>query len=670
MQKKVFKEIKNILLKTQQTLEEKTLVSNIFLENLIQQLKKFKDADIILTIKKIGFFRPSVYQYKVQNLKKLINFTLNNNNLYEYNQYLKNILYLCEISKDIKYIYKRILDYIYINPNLVKTFFAYADDFFYTYEYSPNSKYEIKLEAISYLIMLCRKNTNTSEKDLFAICNIPDSELNSIIELASNIIYFKKMEIKVDFFDYNINKIDKKKFSIVNNDFEKSLTFSYTKFELKKLSIYIDFTNSDNKFPVLNEITETFSDALTKLKSYEIRNNPFTRVCPKFKTIPQLINLINNDSVFLEEVTQLYLIFNDNFLSHEELDHKLIGDFSALDFIKLQRFFLLMSKFYRKIIAAEKIKNKKFTQRSSIIPVFRKQDFEKLTNNFFLKKNTFFNLITQFISEDFYQINDFYDIQYSPALNFGNKIIISPTILSHSNIIRSALWKSDINLSIKNKTDKMIETIKEKLLEANFSVFTDIKFGKYDIDIIAKYNNEIFIFECKNSYHPTNEYELRNTFEHLRKAEKQLNNLKYKLQDISTRKNLANNLNTSFYKCNFNFAIISSNRLLNGFKMKNFTCLYAQELINCISDGSIRVDNNEFRFWKNETFSINDLKDFINGKLLINYNSLAHEKTINIHFKDYIIQEKTFAYSVNEIKKFVEENYPIISHNNLATTET
>lgn len=145
MQKKVFKEIKDILLKTQQTLEEETLVSDMFLENFIQQLKKFKNADIILTIKKIGFFRPSVFQYKILNLKKLVNFILNNNNLDEYSQYFKNILFLCEISKDIKYIYKKILNYIYINPNLVKTLFAYADDFFYTYEYNPNSKYEIKL---------------------------------------------------------------------------------------------------------------------------------------------------------------------------------------------------------------------------------------------------------------------------------------------------------------------------------------------------------------------------------------------------------------------------------------------------------------------------------------------------------------------------------------------
>ena len=94
-----------------------------------------------------------------------------------------------------------------------------------------------------------------------------------------------------------------------------------------------------------------------------------------------------------------------------------------------------------------------------------------------------------------------------------------------------------------------------------------------------------------------------------------------------------------------------------------------QELINCISDGSIRMDKNEFRFWKNEIFSIGDLKDFINGKLLINYDSLAQEKNINIHFKDCSIQEKTFVYSLNEIKKFVEENYPIIFHNNPTTTE-
>ncbi|WP_212793942.1 hypothetical protein, partial [Acinetobacter baumannii] len=92
-----------------------------------------------------------------------------------------------------------------------------------------------------------------------------------------------------------------------------------------------------------------------------------------------------------------------------------------------------------------------------------------------------------------------------------------------------------------------------------FTVFTEVKFGKYDIDILAKLDNEVFIFECKNSYHPANEYELRNSFEHLVKAEKQLENLEKMLKDPTTRKNLAKKLQISLYKCNFNFSIVSSN---------------------------------------------------------------------------------------------------------------
>ena len=81
----------------------------------------------------------------------------------------------------------------------------------------------------------------------------------------------------------------------------------------------------------------------------------------------------------------------------------------------------------------------------------------------------------------------------------------------------------------------MIETIENELKSVGFTVFTEVKFGKYDIDILAKLDNEVFILSVK-LVPPANEYELRNSFEHLVKAEKQLENLEKCLKTLRQEK--------------------------------------------------------------------------------------------------------------------------------------
>ncbi len=147
------------------------------------------------------------------------------------------------------------------------------------------------------------------------------------------------MEIKVDFFHYKINKENKKTYSIDNIDFEKSITFSYLKYDLKRTTVFNDFLNIKNNRPTLNEVLDQVCDTLINLKSYEIRNEPFIRLCPKFSLNPIFLDLLNTDSIFLEEISQLYLIFNENFLNQNDLEQKIVDDFTVLDFLKLQRFF-------------------------------------------------------------------------------------------------------------------------------------------------------------------------------------------------------------------------------------------------------------------------------------------------------------------------------------------
>ncbi|HFF4470374.1 TPA: hypothetical protein ACGCZH_003936, partial [Acinetobacter baumannii] len=159
MQKKTYKKIKDILLSMQATIKDETHNTSIFLEEFYFKTKIFNTDDVVSSIKKMGFLRPSTYDYETKNLRKIIKTLLDDEKFTTHNSYLSSMLHLCEISKDIKYINKLVNDYIYLQPSLVKTLTAYADNFFYEYKF--NSAYEIKLEAFSHLIILCRNIKST-----------------------------------------------------------------------------------------------------------------------------------------------------------------------------------------------------------------------------------------------------------------------------------------------------------------------------------------------------------------------------------------------------------------------------------------------------------------------------------------------------------------------------
>ncbi|WP_151808606.1 hypothetical protein [Acinetobacter soli] len=411
---------------------------------------------------------------------------------------------------------------------------------------------------------------------------------------------------------------------------------------------------------------ETLKETISKILNennidlfVELKDKPFLRICPKLVLHPDLVEFFSNNFIYLEEESSLNFFFKDNFISDNYFDIKIYKNFTIMDIIKLQRLFFFISKIYRNYtIKYKKHHKNEYILLSSIIPLINKEDLILLLNKTLNDKNKdFIDLIQNTISTEFYNLNYFFDIQYNPILFLGNEFLISPTILSKSNLIRSILLKIKNNLSITPNGDRMIKILEKKFKDLGFSIATEVKFGIYEIDIIAKKGNEVFIFECKNSYHPVNEFELRNTYSHVKKASKQLNNLEEIIKDVSKRKILADKIGFSLYKSNFNFAIILSNRMFNGYICNNYRCINSYILKNLLNEGIITLNSDKYSLWKSLTFHESDLVDFINGKFISDYESLAHENFRNLDIQDVTISCQRFGFKIEEIAKYIHKNY-------------
>lgn len=640
-------------------LQSTKTVNDIELGAFKALVNKENPYQVINSIKKTGLFRPSKYDFNVKIILRLLNIIKESNN---FNLYFTQIDCLLTLAKGAKESLKKIREILLSNSNLVKFLFAKGDDIFY--ENAGTSNPEIILECISFLILECRKNQYSHGLNLSFINTINEADFNKLINFSKDILIFKKMEIKLDFFSYEIKKGGNHTYLLSNPSFEKNLSFSYLNYDQQRYSVQkktLDDAENDKTFSAL--ITDILKPLNTESIA-EIRKEPFTRICAKFILHPSITELFTTDHIYLDEIYTLNSFFHDNFLDSTDINLRVYKDFTLLDIIKIQRFYTYLSIVYRQVIAKKfnNKKNKNTILISSIIPIETKSKLNTTLNKIYKTTNkNFYELIYDLMSVDFYKLDDFLDIQYSPAIAFGNELLISPSILSKSNLIRSSLLKLNINLSIKQKNDQMIVSIKEKLVKAGFSVSIEVKIGKFEIDIIAKKGTEVFIFECKNCYHPVNEFELRNVFSHIEKASIQLENLRKIILDTPSRKNLSQKIGFSLYKCNFHYAIINSNRIFNGYSHNNYRCINSYILINLLDEGIIQINNNKYSLWQNSDFDEYDLVSLINGNFINDYEKLAHENILTYKLQNFTLNLQRFGYSLEELAEHIKSNYKQIN---------
>lgn len=441
---------------------------------------------------------------------------------------------------------------------------------------------------------------------------------------------------------------------IKNTELDRAITWGYAKSQIAKNNNAFKTYKHGKSF--IDIIFELEDDIIKKF--YEIKgDNNFERITLKIICIPKSLELFNTKSLYTNEAQMLEELFFENYHPEKIINFEISDGLSIFDLISLNRIFIFISLIFRR---AAEIEYKESNLRNKILirstlPVFSNETFMEFIKNIYPNLNL--DKILDIFSIDFNNISDDFDLQYTPFIKLKNSLIISPTIFCMSNFIRYCLWSEDKSLSIpKQGHDYMIDSLQKSFKLKGFIVEKDFKFGKDEIDllVIDEHTNNIFIFECKNPYHPVNSYELRNTYSHLLKAQSQIKKFKAKFTDISTFKNLCHKIKIDFKKYHLHYGVINSNRLFSGYKMQESYIICAYDLINFLLDGKIIFKGKKFHAWSNDSFETQDLIDFINGKLISDHNKFSHIYNQKISFRKYSIYKETHYFN---IESFKPENY-------------
>lgn len=576
-------------------------------------------------------------------LRSIINFSIVLN---EYNKFERQII------NELKLFEKK-----YKNKSLIKSLISVID-FLFLSGYFPESSTSLSeisnrpkediSTAVSFLIHLYTDRIKGKDIDIGFVSYefINSGEIDKLIMPACFYSDYKEFEIMIDHFGYTCS-IDGDNLNINPpfEEFEKSIRAGYMKADIQEIN---DTAKSYDglSFEELLETIKNQSELLI-FKLVDTHDSPRYRMEfpePIFDLIVD--NFIKPDNLFKEELIYLSLIFKEQLLSPNDLnDIKIKEDLTLFEFIKIKRLFVFVYiMFSKQIYKAEKGGTELLFR--SLIPVFSSDHLYNYLKKLFpvQKIDSFLDVVCWEPGSDF-----IFDLQYHPILYINKNYLIPFSIFTNSNSIRN-LFASEYkqsNTRLLNSGETLVNQLRETLEKIEIQAYSEIHLGDTDIDVLAIYNDTLFIFECKHSLHPVSFHDLRTTYDYVRKAESQLDKINKKFIDGELLTILQRKLNIEFQGINgVVFSIILSNRLFNGNCFK-YPIRNINEVLNMLTTGIIRTDNGNFNVWKDkfltkefmlDYFSINnEMTNLINNSLskrAVTYDFSKHKLTFNSFILD------------------------------------
>ncbi len=638
----------------------------------------------IQKIKKRGVFRSSKYGYKANLLREVIFDAYEKCNFKNDDEtYIKNVISLSLLSSDILSLKNKIQSFIKSRPDFLKNALAIAEMKFHDISnfFEPNevslkdslyyASRETFISSISYTLQLLKEvNPNIRGEDSIYVedCCIDEAYLKIFYD-AYLIQIFNESEINVDFFNYHVDVKNVNQIVVHNKEFEYALRQGYAKSDLRWMAINSRLLQ-DSDFATQAKFAEWMEnlckDGFAEENLYTIKKEPIERIVLKtiLNHLESKDDLFRTDKLFFEEMAMLWTLSLENY-NIDYISMKIFKNFTALDIIKIQRFFGFISYVYNHAynqLLKNQHMNADLIRKRSVLPVMKTlklaEIFNHITNH---SIEDCLDIISR-ISIDFSDKNETLDLQYSPVIKMGDASLILPTVFSHSNLIRSFALNEKINLSTFKKKDYMVESIKNTLEKAGFYVKSDFKYGKDEIDILAFLDGSLFVFECKNPYHPVNSFELRNTYSHILKGFGQINKFKGILSNKQSFKQLLSNAEINSSKVEqINYGIINANRALYGLTKDNIKVYHANELMNFIETGDLQCMEKTYSTWKEKEFTLNDFIRFLNGNVITSdFESVKLNIFYEYPLRSHSIVLLTNAFEVQNLPETYKNKYRII----------
>lgn len=616
----------------------------------------------ISKLRRGGVLRVSRYEFRSSGVKKVVDTALvlierlladgikiESTNI----EYLNSIKSLLFISSDVKKIRQQLIHRLNARKqSVLKTLLAFINKCFsygwdHNHQASSNKleywSIEDITEGYSYILKLSREDLDIQSNWIYVDTNFGkgfNDLYSDLLVKANKINQYLEAEILLDGLPYKAHLENSRlHISAINPLFEKSVRLGYVQADTQLAIRYARFSKNCDSSPTIEKFTsEAFNAGMGEL--VPVLKEPIERMVITIPAIEAFFTPINIESFYFNEIIVLEGMKIDSFMEADEnpLEIPVSDELNVFDIIKVQRLFGFINAIFSEKVGSfsDELYGQKMYFRS-VIPVIRHPELLAMFVEVFTKEKSekLIDLLT--LKEHESHI----DLQYKPLIKNGEFYIVSPALLQKSNLARNIVVANGLRaVQVDEKNDPLQRSIAKALRNADFKVAenVDLKIdGKNcETDIICWKDGNLFIFECKNPYHPCNAHELRNSFWHIGKGSEQLDLRLSWLQKHENQEKLFKQLNWSIVPTdNIYTSIISGNRLLHGLCEGNHPVRQGHEFKNVLTKGTVTNGFSGevvFSFWEDDCFNVIDLIKYLKGDSIMGMhleNLVPSEKTID-----------------------------------------
>ncbi|MBW8185508.1 hypothetical protein [Shewanella nanhaiensis] len=602
------------------------------------------DADAaIARLRRSGLLRASRYKFRSKGLEMVLDSALELLKQIQCRpdrlKYLVSLRVLLKAAPHAYKLHQGLLTRLKTRKTIVlKTLLVLVNELFVNYKpVTPNLDSdqfeslgaEDAAQAFSYILNLMREEIGVTPNCWIHVddhlCGRFDNIYTNLLIDAAKLNEFIEVETLIEGMPYEISE-NGQNLMVFSTDksFEMSIRLGYIQAEIQGAirvqGVVKHLYKPDSGCQTMNEfMASAFQAGMDELVINIL--HPKERLVFAMPMSKGFFSPIMSDSFFLEEIPDVMGTGIDNFLNEDEDPCKIriSENLNIVDMTKVKRLFSFVSTaFEEKLKGIEDEENCRILKVRSVIPVIRHDALlQKLMMIF--PQNKAEEMIKILTLEE---NEGFIDIQYKPFIKSGEYYIVSPALVARSNLSRNTIIANRMRSKLLKKPDPMQNAVAIALRETGFRVKEEFDFninGMRETDIFCWLDGHLFVFECKNSYHPCSAHELKTSYEHIKKAEEQLD---IRLNWLKTPENQAKlfmalgwDIPITKY---IHTGVVTANRLFTGYTKGDHPVRQAHELINVILRGQIGRDPlPAINFWKGLKFSVTDLVDYLDGGSIV-----------------------------------------------------
>ena len=398
--------------------------------------------------------------------------------------------------------------------------------------------------------------------------------------------------ILIDAFQYQC-KHHKRSYRIhaPNSQIEKSIRLGFIQSEQYQAKIGMERDRAICKgevsiFQQADQFYNRFHESIVKTLTSPIKRYTFS-----LPDVPEIAAFFSQDGLYVEEKLILNEILESESSTWEQLSRFEISDgLSIFDLVKVIRLFNFIRHLARRHLEPL-LEDEPHLVYRSLIPVFDERNFNTLLGWCLPPEKV--KKIVELMSW-VPGTSGLFDLQYKPIIRGAREFLSPMNLLGTSNWYRNLAYTEKKRVMQTSEEDAVSQALAEVIGQVcNYSrnnFETKFDGAQVEIDVVARFGEILFIFECKHPLLPCSIHELRTSYDHMKKGSVTLTRIVEFLIERDLEKELYRRLGWDLEPAKkIVTCIVSCNGMFPGLSIDGHSIRRWAELRNMIESGVIRL---------------------------------------------------------------------------------